>query len=158
MSLPLNRANSARQRSTIGLTCSTVASVGLPTLHWNDGTLPKQLADDRPVAIGIDDANDLVHARGPAWVGGLEALSGKDLIDVAHDGVGLIDRFPVVLKGRHLAERLAGEVARLLSRTGQDVHWFEPILGGLLFEREPGGAGIGAVGRSVDDRYRHDRV
>src|SRR5271169_4188920 len=74
---------------------------------------------------------------------------GDDGIDVAHDGLRLVQHPAVVLEGRDAAERVAREMQLLLqpSQRQRGKFVFRP----LLFQGQQGGAHIRTAGNAVND-------
>jgi len=123
--------------------------------HRHDHALPYQLADDRAVAERVGDADGLVHHCQAPRVGRLQRRAGEGAVDVAGDHVGFVQPQPVMLERRHFAIRVALEERRLLVLALEHPDMAEIIGDGLFRQRQPHGADIGAVRRSINDRLCH---
>ena len=113
----------------------------------------EDLAHQRPVTVGIDHADDLIHAGQGARRAGLQGGAGEAAVEVAGDGAGFVEDEIVVNQGRHPAERMEGEIGRR-DVGGERVH-FDPLVGHpLLGQGEADDAEVDAVAITVQDQ-RH---
>ncbi len=113
----------------------------------------EDLSHQRPVTVGIDHADDLVHSAEHSGLRGLQGGAGECPIDVATDGARFVEGETVMDEGRHAAERMEREVVgRDLGREG--VH-FDPVVSHpLLGQGEAGDSDVDAVAITVQDQ-RH---
>jgi hypothetical protein len=79
----------------------------------------------------------------------LQPRAGHNGIDIAHDRLRLVQHPSVMLEGRNAAERVSRKMRLLLERA--ERHRSQFVGCALLFERQQGGAHIGAAGDAVND-------
>src|SRR5579875_2775721 len=122
----------------------------------HEKALEQDLSGDRRPSIGVDDADDLVHARPLVHVFRLQRRTGEALVDIAHDRLRLVEVKAVMLESRHFGEGVARQM-RLLAMLAE--RHLDEIVGDPLFrERHPRAPHIGAAGRTIDDRACHRRA
>ena len=111
----------------------------------------EDLTHQRPITVGIDHADDLVHPAKCARLVGLQRGAGKRAVEIAGDGAGFVESEIVVNQGRHPAERMEGEIGRR-NVGGEGVH-FDPVVGQpLLGQDEAGNPDVDAVAITVQDQ------
>ena len=120
----------------------------------------RHAADQRAVAVRVDQADGHVHARALGGAAGDQRRAGQHVVEVAHDGRGLEHAQAVVVDHRHLAERMAGQVLGLPRLARQHVQRHLLEVGEALFgEQHLDGAHIGRAVETVEGQGGHgDRL
>ena len=119
----------------------------------------RHAADQCAVAVGIENAHNHVHARAVWRAGRNQGLAGQHIIEVARDGRGFKNTHAVVVKHRHLAERMPRQVLGLPRFARQHVDLNLLKVGRSFFSQQHlDGADIGGAVETPKSHFGHDAI
>ncbi len=103
--------------------------------------------------VPVVDVHQLIHPRGGARIARSQGQARRHPVDIAQDGLGLVEREAVVLQGRHACEGVARDIGLLAMIAG-----LQPLQApgrALFLKGDQGSAAKGAAGNEVQDKRRH---
>jgi hypothetical protein len=104
--------------------------------------------------IPVVDIHHLIHARRALGIGRRKRRRRQHAVEVAQDGLGLVEDKTIMLQHRHAPEGMAGKVFRRLKAAGRQRR--ETIGRALLFQHRQHGACERAARNGMDRKFRHD--
>ena len=111
--------------------------------------LDRHAPHHRPVGIGIEQADDLVHARALGGIAWLQRRALEGLVDIARDRAGLIELERAVFERRDAAERMAHPVRGRHAVGAEDLDLVQGVGHALLFQRQARHARVHAARQAV---------
>src|SRR5271166_2666945 len=108
---------------------------------------------DTPEQIPVADIHHLVHARGGFRIGGRQFGVGQHPVEIARDGLGLVEHEIIVFEHRHSPERMARKMRFL--PVGAWCHEREPVARALLKQRCENRPAKRASRDTVNDKLGH---
>src|SRR5882757_3405222 len=104
--------------------------------------------------VPVIDVHRLIHSPDGLGVDGSEGWGRQHAVEVAQDGLALVEAETAVLQHRHPAKGMAGQMLRRAE--GARRHRRKAIGRAFLFQRGQDGSSKWTAGNGMDDEFGHN--